>query len=61
MPESQMMWLIGGVAVVIVAILLSAITRLESRLARVERQNDRQLDMLIPLLQRNGIDPVTLD
>ncbi len=56
-----MMWLIGGVAVVIVAILLSAITRLESRLARVERQNDRQLDMLIPLLQRNGIDPVTLD
>jgi hypothetical protein len=31
------------------------------RLARIHRQNDRQLDMLIALLQKNGIDPVSLD
>jgi hypothetical protein len=31
------------------------------RLERIYKQNDRQLDMLIALLQKNGINPVTFD
>jgi hypothetical protein len=60
MTETQMWGLIGGL-VAALCVLVGALLKLESKLARIERQNDRQLDMIIALLQRNGIDPVNLN
>ncbi len=58
MTEMQMWGVIGGL-VAAVCVLVGALSRLEGKLARIQQQNDRQLDMLIALLQRNGIDPVS--
>lgn len=46
---------------VLLLIALMQIIELRSRVERLAKQNDRQLDMLIALLNRNGINPVTLD
>jgi hypothetical protein len=34
---------------------------LKRRLAAIERRNERQMEMLIALLQKSGVNPVTLD
>lgn len=41
--------------------LLFAVGDLSKRLSKLEAQNSRQLDILIAIAERNGLDPVTLD
>lgn len=54
-------WAILAGAAVVVFALGTTLSNLQARILRIERQNDRQLEMLIALLGRHNINPVTLD
>lgn len=45
----------------LLVIVVLLVHRQSERIASLELQSSRQIDMLVALLQRNGINPVTLD
>jgi len=67
MSETQMYWVFGLLAVASLSAWsasrkVSLLRRQVIELAAaIDRKHEKQIDMLIAILNRHGIDPVTLD